>query len=80
VDRYHDLGRLSLDLDICDRRVIQPRVQVIAQLLILGEKGREIPPLRIPTRLPGLYEPQPEAVRMCLLAHNYSFVSTTTVT
>jgi hypothetical protein len=68
VNRDHDLARLALDRDVGDRRVPQPRLEVLAQQFILAEQCREIP-VRVPARPPLLGDAEAEAQWIDLLSH-----------
>src|SRR2546430_15578397 len=62
------LPRLALDVHVGDRRVREPRLQVLADQLVLLEELREVV-ARVIARAPLLDDPQAEPVRMRFLAH-----------
>ncbi len=68
VDRHDDLARLPFDADVGDRRVSEPRLQILAKELVLTQQCREVA-VRVPLGSPGLGDAEAEADRMCFLTH-----------
>ncbi len=68
VNRDDDLARLPLDADVGDRRVSEPRLQILAKELVLTKQRRKVP-VRVPLRSPGLGDAEAEADWMCFLTH-----------
>ena len=57
-----------LDVDVRNRRVRQPRLQVLADELVFLEQLGEVA-ARVVPRTPRLHDAETEPVRMCLLTH-----------
>jgi hypothetical protein len=68
MDRHHHLARLALDLDVRDRRMSEPRLEILPQQLVFLEQRREFP-IRVPARAVELRDSEAKANRMCLLTH-----------
>src|SRR6185295_3932891 len=68
VDRDRHLAGLALDVHVGDRRVTEPRLQVLPDQLVLLEQLREVA-LGEVAGAPRFDDAQPEPVRMCFLAH-----------
>ena len=76
VHRDRDLARLPLDVDLRDRRMAEPRLEVLPDQLVLLEEGRHVLG-REPARRPRLDDAEAQAGRMGLLPHYLlSFVPT----
>jgi hypothetical protein len=68
VQRDHDLARLAIDHDIGDRRVAEPRLEILAQQLVLAQQRRQLAACVV-ARLPVSGDAEPEPDRMRLLSH-----------
>src|SRR5713101_603545 len=63
-----DLARLPLDVDVGDRRVREPRLEILADQLIFLEELGEVAPCEV-TGTPLLDDPESEPIGVCFLAH-----------
>src|SRR6266566_1503199 len=68
VDRHRHLPRLALDVHVGDRRVREPRLQVLADQVVFLEELGEIALGEVP-RPPRLDDPEPEPIGMRFLSH-----------
>src|SRR3989441_805546 len=68
VDRHRHLARLALDVHVGDRRVRQPRPEVLPDQVVFLQELREVAAREV-ARAPLLHDPEPEPVGMRFLAH-----------
>jgi hypothetical protein len=68
VDRDADLVRGALDVDLRHPGVIQPRLELLAQLQV-GVQEIRVVALGVPARMPGLVVDQAKSVGMSFLTH-----------
>src|SRR5439155_1974296 len=68
VHGHRHLARLALDVDVRDRRVAEPGLEVLPDQLVLFEELGKVA-ARVVAGAPHLDDPEPESVRMSLLSH-----------